>query len=71
MNAIKKILIQLFIIGSTVALVNSCNHKEQSDRVKTQDVLEGKIEGLNINNLLTSDLELVEGTEVVVKYWIN
>ncbi|MGB7291749.1 MAG: cupin domain-containing protein [Thermodesulfobacteriota bacterium] len=41
----------------------------KSERVEPQkkkDVLEGTIQGLRIYNIMTSRLELVEGTEVVV-----
>jgi len=33
---------------------------------KKKDIMQGKISGLKIDNILTSQLELVEGTEVVV-----
>ena len=68
MKTIKGIIIELFIVGFVTTLAVSCNPEEQSDRIIAEDVLEGKIKGLNIDNLLTSDLELVEGTEVVVSY---
>ncbi len=41
---------------------------EQVDVKKKKDILAGTIQGLKIDNLLTSQLELVEGTEIVVSY---
>ena len=68
MKAIKRVIIELFIVGLVTTLLASCNPEKRSDRAKAEDLLEGKIKGLNINNLLTSDLELVDGMEVVVSY---
>ena len=41
---------------------------EQADVEKKKDSLAGTIEGLKIDNLMTSQLELVEGTEVIVSH---
>ena len=68
MKTIKRITIELFIVIIAITLTTSCNSKEQSDRTIVKDVLEGKIKGLNIKNLLSSDLEIADGVEVVVSY---
>ena len=39
---------------------------EQAEPEQKQDVLSGTIQGLQVNNIMTSQLELVEGTEVIV-----
>ena len=60
------------MIGLATTLVISCNHEKSdnppAEKAPAEDILEGKIEGLNISNLLTSDLEFVDNTEVVVSY---
>lgn len=40
----------------------------QEDTEKKPDILAGTIEGLSVDNILTSQLELVEGVEVVVSH---
>ncbi len=40
----------------------------QDEPEKKKDILAGTIEGLIVNNLITSQLELVEGIEVVVSH---
>ncbi len=41
---------------------------EENDAGKKPDTLAGTIEGLSIDNILTSQLELAEGVEVVVSH---
>ncbi len=59
----------VFILLLTVTLLSSAsahdNHKK-----KKPDVIAGTIEGLMIDNLLSDELELVEGTEVVVTHLV-
>jgi quercetin dioxygenase-like cupin family protein len=65
-----KMHIVLLLIAATVAITGlSCSEKvEQDESQKKKDVLAGTIQGLKIDNIMTSQLELVEGTEVVVSH---
>lgn len=56
------------LMASSVAfaVLNSPAKSEQVDPQKKKDILQGKIQGLRIENIMTSRLELVEGTEVLV-----
>jgi quercetin dioxygenase-like cupin family protein len=56
-----------FIILLTVVFLSSAvAHDEKQE--KKPDVIAGTIEGLKIDNILSDELELVEGTEVVVSH---
>ncbi len=58
-----------FVISLTVALQSSSfAHGENQD--KKSDSIAGTIKGLEIDNLMTNDLELVEGIEVVVSHLV-
>ena len=65
-----KIRIALFLIAALVAITGlNCSEKvEQDESEKKGDILAGTIQGLKIDNIMTSQLELVEGTEVVVSH---
>jgi quercetin dioxygenase-like cupin family protein len=53
-------LLTFAFLGSAIA------HDEKKE--KKPDVIAGTIEGLKVNNILSDELELVEGTEVVVSH---
>ncbi len=40
----------------------------QAESEKKKDILAGTVQGLKIDNLMTSQLELVEGTEIVISH---
>jgi quercetin dioxygenase-like cupin family protein len=65
-----KMRIVLFLIVALVAITGfNCSEKvEQNESEQKEDVLAGTIQGLKIDNIMTSQLELVEGTEVVVSH---
>jgi quercetin dioxygenase-like cupin family protein len=65
-----KMHIVLFIIAALVAITGlNCTEKvEQAESEKKKDILAGTIQGLKIDNIMTSQLELVKGTEVVVSH---
>ena len=58
----------LFLMATSLAYagLNCSGKSEQAEPQKKKDILAGTIQGLKIDNLMTSQLELVEGTEVVV-----
>ncbi len=60
----------LFLIATVVALTGLASSEtvEQAESEKKKDILTGTIQGLKIDNIMTSQLELVEGTEVVVSH---
>ena len=60
----------LFLIAAVVASTGLAYSEtvEQAESEKKKDILAGTIQGLKIDNILTSQLELVEGTEIVVSY---
>ncbi len=60
----------LFLIAMVFASAGPAYSEmdEQADVEKKNDILAGTIQGLKIDNILTSQLELVEGTEIVVSY---
>ncbi len=60
----------LFFMATILAFSgsNSSGKSEQAEPKKKKDILAGTIQGLKIDNIMTSQLELVEGTEVVVSY---
>ena len=62
--------IVLFLIAAVVASTGiKCSEKdEQAEPEKKKDILAGTIQGLKIDNIMTSQLELVEDTEVVVSH---
>ena len=62
--------IALFLISALVASTGlRCSEKvEQAEPEKKKDILSGTIQGLKIDNIMTSQLELVEDTEVVVSH---
>ena len=60
----------LFLIA-TVVVSTGLAYSEtvgQAESEKKKDILAGTVQGLKIDNLMTSELELVEGTEVVVSH---
>jgi len=62
--------IVLFLISALVASTGiKCSEKvEQAESEKKKDILAGTIQGLIIENIMTSRLELVEDTEVIVSH---
>ncbi len=60
----------LFLIATVVATTGLAYSEtiEQAESEKKQDILAGTIQGLKIDNIMTSQLELVEGTEIVVSH---
>ena len=60
----------VFLIATAVASAGLAYSEtvEPAETEKKKDILAGTIPGLKIVNLMTSQLELVEGTEVVVSY---
>ncbi len=60
----------LFLIA-TVIVSTGLAYSEtvgQAESEKRKDILVGTVQGLKIDNLMTSQLELVEGTEIVVSH---
>ena len=62
--------IVLFLLATLVlsAGLKGSGKVEQAEPEKKKDALAGTIEGLRIDNIMTSQLELVEGVEVVVSH---
>ncbi len=60
----------LFLIATVVVSTGLAYSEsvEQAESEKKKDILAGTVQGLKIDNLMTSELELVEGTEVVVSH---
>ncbi len=58
----------LFLIVTAVASTGLAYSEtvEQAESEKKKDILAGTIQGLKIDNIMTSQLELVEGTEIIV-----
>lgn len=60
---------QIFLITAVIVLVFAgLTISDDTDHEKKKDILAGTIEGLLIDNILTSELELVDGVEVVVSH---
>ena len=62
--------IGLLLMATILAFAGlSCSGEAaQAEPQETKDVLAGTIPGLRIDNIMTSQLELVEGTEVIVSH---
>ncbi len=60
----------LFLMATIFIFVgfNSSGKSEQAEPQKKKDILAGTIQGLKIDNIMTSPLESVEGMEVIVSY---
>ena len=60
----------VFLIATAVASTGLAYSEivKPAETEKKKDILAGTIQGLKIDNLMTSQLELVEGTEVVVSH---
>ena len=60
----------LFLIATVVVLTGlACSESvEQAEAEKKKDILAGTIQGLKIDNIMTSQLELIEGTEIIVSH---
>ena len=60
----------LFLITTLIASIGSADSKivEQAESEKKIDILAGTIPGLKINNILTSQIELVEGKEIIISH---
>ncbi len=60
----------LFLMATILAFagLNCSGKSEQAEPQKKKDILAGTIQGLTIDNIMTSQLELVEGTEVIVSH---
>jgi quercetin dioxygenase-like cupin family protein len=60
----------LFLIAIVVASTGLAYSEtiEQAESEKKKDILVGTIQGLKIDNIMTSQLELVEGLEIVVSH---
>ena len=65
-----KMRIFLFLIAAVVASTGLAYSElvEQAESEKKKDILAGTIQGLKIDNIMTSQLELVEGLEIVVSH---
>ncbi len=60
-------LILMVLVFPSIGLAGA-ETVEQVETEKRKDILTGTIQGLIIDNILTSQLELVEGTEIVVSH---
>ncbi len=60
----------LFLIATVFATTGLAYAEtvERAESEKKQDILAGTIQGLKIDNIMTSQLELVEGLEIVVSH---
>ena len=60
----------LFLIATVVVSTELAYSEtiEEAESENKKDILAGTVQGLKIDNLMTSQLELVEGTEVVVSH---
>jgi len=60
----------LFLIATVVASTGPAFFEAvgQAESEKKQDILAGTIQGLKIDNILTSQLELVAGTEIIISH---
>jgi quercetin dioxygenase-like cupin family protein len=60
----------LFLIATVVVSTELAYSEtvEEAESENKKDILAGTVQGLKIDNILTSQLELVEGTEVVVSH---
>ncbi len=63
-----RVVLFLMVIILAFAGLNRSEQSEQAEPQKKKDILAGTIQGLKIDNIMTSQLELVEGTEVVVSH---
>ena len=61
-------LYSLFILAVVILAVAGIVASEENESGKKPDILAGTIEGLAVDNILTSRLELAEGMEVVVSH---
>jgi quercetin dioxygenase-like cupin family protein len=57
-----------FILSVAILAIAWSGLCEENDTGKKPDILAGTIEGLSVDNILTSQLELAEGVEVVVSH---
>lgn len=64
MNLQNNLYFTFILILTVVFQIPAIAH--EGNQEKKPDAIAGKIEGLEIDNLFTDELELVEGTEVVV-----
>ena len=62
------LVLTLFFLLMVVFQSSAIAHDKKQE--KKPDVIAGTIEGLKIDNILTDDLELAEGTEVVVSHLV-
>lgn len=58
----------LFLLLVVILAVAGNALSEEQEAGKKPDILAGTIEGLSVDNILTSQLELAEGLEVVVSH---
>jgi len=65
-----RIRVVLFLMVTILAFaeLNCSGKSEQAEPQEKKDILAGTIQGLKIDNIMTRQLELVEGTEVVVSH---
>ena len=63
-----RVVLFLMVIILAFAGLNRSEQSEQAEPQKKKDILAGTIQGLKIDNIMTSQLELVEGIEVVVSH---
>jgi len=62
-------VVLFLIVAIVVSTGIKCSENvEQDEPEKKNDILAGTIQGLKIDNIMTSKLELVENTEVVVSH---
>jgi len=58
----------LFVLPVVILAFASSGFCQDNNVGKKPDILAGTIEGLSVDNIMTSQLELVEGVEVVVSH---
>jgi quercetin dioxygenase-like cupin family protein len=62
-------IVVILVLALTVAFQSS-GFAQETHQDKKPDAIAGTIEGLKINNIMKNDLELVDGTEVVVSHLV-
>ena len=58
----------LFILSGVILAIAGIGFAEEDEMGKKPDILAGAIEGLVVDNILTSQLELADGVEVVFSH---
>lgn len=58
----------LFILPIVIFAITGSGFSDENEAEMKPDILAGTVEGLSVNNILTSQLELTDGVEVVVSH---